>query len=554
MLRQKYEHKFDANYIKMKKTFLPINDKLPSMKRSIMLLAFGLLMSVTVLAQLPTATEVASKMTIGCNIGNTLEVPGGETGWGNPMVSQKFVDGMKAAGFNTVRIPCSWDSHANASTHVIAPAWLARVKEVVDYCLKDSMYAIINTHWDSGWLENNVTTTAQASVNVKQKAYWTQIANYFKDYDEHLLFASANEPNVSDATGMTVLLSYHQTFVDAVRATGGNNSSRILIIQGPSTDIATTNKLMSKMPTDPLANRMIAEIHYYTPWNFCGMEKDETWGKMFYYWGKGYHSTTDVTRNATWGEESDVDKNFGLMKTQFVDKGIPVIIGEFGAMKRTNLTGTNLALHLASRQYYYKYVVNSAIKKGLIPFCWDTGALFNRNTGAVSDPNTLNGIMLGAGLSYAITTSVIGSGTVSNNLTGTVFFSGTTVKLTATPAVGYKFTGWSGDFTGTTNPVTITMNANKTITANFTSTVGIESISENNAEIYPNPVTNNMITINGLQGQAQIKLIDVNGKVLQESETVLNKSYNYNLSVPPGFYVMQIIIGKNTIQKKLIIK
>jgi len=524
------------------------------MKRSITLLAFGLLMSVTVLAQLPTATEVASKMTIGCNIGNTLEVPGGETGWGNPMVSQKFVDGMKAAGFNTVRIPCSWDSHANASTHVIAPAWLARVKEVVDYCLKDSMYAIINTHWDSGWLENNVTTTAQASVNVKQKAYWTQIANYFKDYDEHLLFASANEPNVSDATGMTVLLSYHQTFVDAVRATGGNNSSRVLVIQGPSTDIATTNKLMSKMPTDPLANRMIAEIHYYTPWNFCGMEKDETWGKMFYYWGKGYHSTTDVTRNATWGEESDVDKNFGLMKTQFVDKGIPVIIGEFGAMKRTNLTGTNLALHLASRQYYYKYVVNSAIKKGLIPFCWDTGALFNRNTGAVSDPNTLNGIMLGAGLSYAITTSVIGSGTVSNNLTGTVFFSGTTVKLTATPAVGYKFTGWSGDFTGTTNPVTITMNANKTITANFTSTVGIESISENNAEIYPNPVTNNMITINGLQGQAQIKLIDVNGKVLQESETVLNKSYNYNLSVPPGFYVMQIIIGKNTIQKKLIIK
>ena len=162
--------------------------------------------------------------------------------------------------------------------------------------------------------------------------------------------------------------------------------------------------------------------------------------------------------------------------------------------------------------------------------------------------------MQGAGISYTLTTSVSGSGTVSNNLTGPVFLSGTTVKLTATPAVGYKFTGWSGDFTGTTNPVTITMNANKTITANFTSTVGIESISENNAEIYPNPVTNNMITINGLQGQAQIKLIDVNGKVLQESETVLNESYNYNLSVPPGFYVMQIINGKNTIQKKLKIK
>jgi len=416
------------------------------------------------------------------------------------------------------------------------------------------MYAIVNTHWDSGWLENNVTTTAQISVNVKQKAYWTQIANYFKDYDEHLLFASANEPNVSDATGMTVLLTYHQTFIDAVRSTGGNNSSRVLVIQGPSTDITLTNTLMNKMPTDQIENRLMAEIHYYTPWNYCGMTKDESWGNMFYYWGKGYHSTTDVTRNATWGEESDVEKYFGLMKTKFVDKGIPVIIGEFGASLRTNLTGTNLTLYLASRQYYYRYIVNSAIKKGIIPFVWDTGALFNRNTGAVSDPNTFYGIMQGAGISYTITTSVSGSGMVSNNLTGTVFLSGTTVRLTATPAVGYIFTGWSGDFTGTTNPVTITMNANKTVTATFTSTVGIESIGENIAEIYPNPIENKILTINGLLGQAQIKLIDMNGKVLQESETVLNKSYNYNVSVPPGFYVMRIINGKNTIQKKLIIK
>src|ERR1035437_3689486 len=139
------------------------------MNLSITFLAIWLLMSLSVLAQLPTATEVVSKMTVGCNIGNTLEVPGGETGWGNPMVSQKFVDGMKTAGFNTVRIPCSWDSHANATTHVIDPLWLARVKEVVDYCLNNGMYAIVNTHWDSGWLENNVTTKAQDSVNIKQK-------------------------------------------------------------------------------------------------------------------------------------------------------------------------------------------------------------------------------------------------------------------------------------------------------------------------------------------------------------------------------------------------
>jgi endoglucanase len=517
-------------------------------------IAIGLLVSISVLAQLPTATEVAKKMIVGCNIGNTLEVPGGETGWGNPMVSQKFVDGMKAAGFNTVRIPCSWDSHADAATHLIAPAWLARVKEVVDYCLKNGMYTIINTHWDSGWLENNVTPAKQVSVNIKQKAYWTQIANYFKDYDEHLLFASANEPNVSDATGMSVLMSYHQTFIDAVRGTGANNSSRVLVIQGPSTDIVTTNNLMTKLPTDQIANRMIIEIHYYTPWNFCGMDKDESWGNMFYYWGKGYHSTTDAAHNATWGEESDVEKYFGMMKTQFVDKGIPVIIGEFGAMQRSTLTGTNLTLHLASRQYYYNYVVNSAIKKGLIPIVWDTGALLNRNTGAVSDANTLNGIMLGAGLSYSLTTSVIGSGTIIKNLTGTAFLSGTTISLTAAPAIGYRFTGWSGDLNGTTNPTTITINANKTAIATFTSTVGIETIGENNVEISPNPVTNNMITIKGLQGLTQIKLIDINGKVVQECNTILNESYNYNLCASPGFYMMQIINGKNTIQRKLIIK
>ena len=107
------------------------------------------------------------------------------------------------------------------------------------------MYVILNIHWDGGWLENNVTPAAQESVNEKQYNYWTQIANYFKEYDEHLLFASANEPNVDNASGMSVLLSYHQTFINAVRVTGGNNSSRTLVIQGPSTDIEKSNSLMN---------------------------------------------------------------------------------------------------------------------------------------------------------------------------------------------------------------------------------------------------------------------------------------------------------------------
>ena len=114
----------------------------------------------------------------------------------------------------------------------------------------------------------------------------------------------------------------------------------------------------------------MAEIHYYTPWNFTGMTKDESWGNQFYYWGKDFHSTTDLAHNPTWGEEAEVDRLFMLMKNKFVDKGIPVVLGEFGAMRRDNLTGDSLLLHLASRAYYLKYVTKQANAYGLLPFFW----------------------------------------------------------------------------------------------------------------------------------------------------------------------------------------
>jgi endoglucanase len=153
---------------------------------------------------------------------------------------------------------------------------------------------------------------------------------------------------------------------------------------------------MTQLPTDKLANRMMAEVHYYTPWNFCGMNKDETWGNQFYYWGANYHSTTDTAHNPTWGEEATVDANFALMKKQFVDKGIPVVIGEFGAITRTNLTGDALKLHLASRAFYFKYVTKQAIANGFLPFFWDTGGLINRNNYTVSDQQALDGLIQGA--------------------------------------------------------------------------------------------------------------------------------------------------------------
>lgn len=351
-----------------------------------------------------TAKELAAKIKLGWNIGNTMEASGSETAWGNPRVSKELIDLVKASGFNAIRIPCDWNQYmTNSLTAEIKADWLARVKEVVQYCVDDNMYVILNIHWDGGWLEENCTEAKKDENNAKQKAFWEQIATTMRDFDEHLLFASANEPNVANATEMAVLNSYHQTFIDAVRSTGGKNAYRVLVVQGPSTDIEKTNKLMTSLPTDKVNNRMMVEIHYYTPWNFTGMTKDESWGKMAYYWGNGFHSTTDTDHNSTWGEEASVDSYFAMMKQQFVDKDIPVVIGEFGAVRRDNLTGDALKLHLASRAYFLKYVTKQAIANGMLPFYWDSGGLnnlasgiFDRLNNKVYDQQALTALIEGA--------------------------------------------------------------------------------------------------------------------------------------------------------------
>ena len=375
---------------------IPILPQLFSKRLFVAIIAGGLLMSVSAKSKLPTAQHIATKMGVGWNLGNTLEAICGENAWGAGHTSQQLIDSVKAAGFNTVRIPVSWFCHSDTVTSVIDKEWIARVKEVADYCIKDDMYVILNMHWDKGWLENRVNKANQGIVNKRQRAYWTQIANYFKDYDEHMLFAGTNEPNAHDSIQMSVLMTYHQTFVDAVRATGDNNSSRTLIIQGPATDVDDTYKLMKTMPKDKIADRLMAEVHYYTPYQFCLMENDADWGKKFYYWGKDNHSATEITRNASWGEENDVDKNFGKMKARFVDKGIPVIIGEFGAGKRKLSQPSDQALNNASVESYYRQVVKSAVSKGLIPICWDVpGWLFNRSTGAILDQGIIKAIKQG---------------------------------------------------------------------------------------------------------------------------------------------------------------
>lgn len=342
-----------------------------------------------------TATEIAARIKLGLNIGNTLEAIGGETAWGNPLITQALIDTTKARGFNAIRLPCSWDQYADTTTARISDTWLNRVKAVVQYCINADLYVLLNIHWDGGWLENHVTVAAKDSVVAKQKAFWQQIATHMRDFDERLLLASANEPSCDTAEQMEVLYAYHQTFIDAVRSTGGRNAYRTLVLQTPNTDIEKTDALWNRMPSDTVPGRLMAEVHYYSPYQFVLMTEDATWGRMFYYWGKDFHSTLEPDRNATFGEESAVDAHMATVKRLFSDKGIPTVLGEFGAIART--TPKDLDLHLASRAFWIKYITQKALANGLIPFLWDTGGLIDRTTLAVLDQRGLDAILEGAG-------------------------------------------------------------------------------------------------------------------------------------------------------------
>jgi endoglucanase len=444
----------------------------------------ALLVPVAAGAQsLPSASQVADKIAVGLNIGNTLEATGGETAWGNPLISQKLIDGVKAAGFNAVRLPCAWDGHADASTHLINAAWMARVKQVVDYCVNDGLYVVLNIHWDGGWLENHVTTGDQAKVNEKQKAYWTQIATTFKGYDEHLLFAGTNEVHQNydkpSSENIAVQQSYNQTFVDAVRATGGNNATRPLVVQTYNTNIGHGLEYFT-LPKDTAANRLIVEVHYYDPWGFTGSEDSNA----CLYWGSPYPAQSACS----WAQESYLDDQFSKVKAKWVSQGIPVIIGEYGAMRRS-LSGQQLNDHLASRRYYHKYLNTSANRNGIKTFLWDIGVngLFDRNSGSVVDQAGVDAILQGAGVTpppvgtsaLTVTRAGSGSGTVSSSPSGIAcgstcaasFSAGVSVALTAAADGGSTFAGWSGACSGT-GTCTVSMSSARTVTATFNRSSG----------------------------------------------------------------------------------
>lgn len=329
----------------------------------------------------PPASTPLPMPTYGWNLGNTLEAT-----WGVPTWTAAPFYTAANAGFNAVRIPCAWNFNSTTNisggvtNYVINPAFMAQVKKAVDYALDAGMYAMINIHWDGGWLENNIGATVDPVINAKQHSYATQIATAFAGYDNRLLFAAANEPNVHNPDEMKTLMFYYQTFVNAVRATGGHNTNRWLVMQSGGDTL-----WLNALPTDPTPNRIMVEYHNYTPSLFTIIHDDQSWGNAIYFWGPAYHSATNLTRNATWGQEGDIDAGFQTLADLYVSKGIPVLIGELGAFT-SSLTGTEATLNRASTHYWDKYVAESARAHGLSPFYWSTpGNPFDWASGAVID-------------------------------------------------------------------------------------------------------------------------------------------------------------------------
>jgi aryl-phospho-beta-D-glucosidase BglC (GH1 family) len=348
-----------------------------------------------------TAVQLAAKMHLGINFGNTMESPA-EGDWQNSKLTESYVKFVKQIGFNAVRIPCNWVwTHLSDPKKVkIDPAWLNRVKEVVGWCVANDMYVILNAHADLGWLDHNINKEMQDSINAKQKALWEQIATTMRDFDEHLIFAGANEPPADNAEQMSILDSYYQTFVNAVRATGGRNSYRVLVVQGPHTNGTLTYDLMNTLPADKVPNKLMVEIHNYTPATFTIVtDGDVSWGNMIYYWGKGNHSTIEPERNATYGEEDEILAEFQKMKQKFVDKGIPVVLGEYATWRRTadldKPVPKDMDMHNKSVDYWSYYVTKQAKAHGLLPFWWEIGFMLDRANNAVKDQPMLDAIIAG---------------------------------------------------------------------------------------------------------------------------------------------------------------
>lgn len=347
-----------------------------------------------------TALEATRLMGNGINLGNTLEACDNnvgiktnaplsyETYWGQPKTTQAMIDGMKAAGFDTIRIPVAWmtnATHLYEGDYTIDAGYMDRVEEVVRYARKAGMYVIINDHWDGGWygMFGSESAETRALAMEAYKGMWQQIAERFRDYSDYLIFESANEElggrfdensplycsdsvvtYLTDDERYALTNEINQTFVDVVRATGGNNATRFLLIAGYSTNIDQTCDDRFQMPKDTADSKLMVSVHYYDPWSYCGAS-----------------SAASATK---WGKVSDyeyLDQQLAKM-TKFTEAGYGVVIGEYGALPGSDgLKDNTLAYHTAFLDTCTKYNLTNCL--------WDCSGLYKRVSQTFADDDIL---------------------------------------------------------------------------------------------------------------------------------------------------------------------
>ena len=312
-----------------------------------------------------TAKQITTEMGTGWNLGNTLDATGGgnslssETSWGNPKTTKAMIDAVKKQGFNTVRIPVSWGNHTSGNDYTIDSAWLARVKEVVDYCIDNDMYVILNIHHDTSTQYYYPSSTYKTQSVRFVKSIWSQVAQYFKEYDQHLVFETLNEPRLIGSgsewyfpvnnpssevlDSINTINTLNQTAVDAIRSAGGKNTDRCIMIPGYCASIDGCTTSAFKLPTDTAANRLIVSVHAYTPYNFALNA-----------------SGTSVFSDKL---KSEVDYLFSTIKSKFIDNGTPVVIGETSASNKNGNT--------AERVKWAKYYFGKANQLGVPCVLWD---------------------------------------------------------------------------------------------------------------------------------------------------------------------------------------
>jgi endoglucanase len=340
-------------------------------------------------------------ITVGINIGNTLDAVDTytnqnrpiavETAWGNPAITQVYFNGLKSLGFNIIRVPVTWTGHIGpAPNYTISEARLKRVAEVVNMAKTAGLKVFINVHHDGnhshglgGWL-NITEAPGNPAITAQFEALWRQVAEYFKNYGDYLMFQGFNEIHdggwgSGTAAEYAIINDWNQKFTNAVRGTGGNNENRYLLYYGYNTSYRIGNEDYSlfKLPTDTATGRQIVGFHYYYPYPFSHDGLVHTWD-------------TPTNRN-------HLENAFSAFKTNFTDKGIPVIIGENGPVRyRYDNTNANTATARDNRLAFIDFLYGKAKENGIVTFYWDTGgepeyltaeddygdfSLINRNNG-----------------------------------------------------------------------------------------------------------------------------------------------------------------------------